>query len=93
MTAQITDTFELDGTSYSLVGQRGGPLFEPAAHGIPTRMMHTACTSRTTSSSRAACSSAVVSSASSTEGRSALRALARSAAFDVTKSRRCPMAR
>jgi hypothetical protein len=43
MTAQITDSFLLDGKRYALVGQRGGKLFEPADHGIPTRMMHTAC--------------------------------------------------
>lgn len=43
MTAQITDTFLLDGKRYALVGRRGGTLFEPAAHGIRTFMMHTAC--------------------------------------------------
>lgn len=43
MTAQITDTFLLDGKRYALVGQRGSPLFAPAEHGIPTVAMHTAC--------------------------------------------------
>jgi hypothetical protein len=43
MTAQIPDTFLLDGKKYALVGRRGSGLFEPAEHGIPTFMMHTGC--------------------------------------------------
>lgn len=43
MTAQVPDTFLLDGKRYALIGKRGSGLFEPAAHGIPTRMMHTGC--------------------------------------------------
>jgi hypothetical protein len=43
MTAQIPDTFVLDGKVYALVGQRGSTLFEPGEHGVDVRPMHTAC--------------------------------------------------
>lgn len=34
MTAQVNDTFELDGISYAISALRGGPLFEPQDHGL-----------------------------------------------------------
>jgi len=43
MTAQMTDTFLLEGKRYSLIGKRGNGLFEPSEHGIATTMMNTAC--------------------------------------------------
>ena len=43
MTAQIPDTFLLDGKEYALVGQRGDKLFEPGEHGVAVMPMHTAC--------------------------------------------------
>lgn len=34
MTAQVNDTFELDGISYAIASIHGGPLFEPQDHGL-----------------------------------------------------------
>jgi hypothetical protein len=43
MTAQVPDTVTWQGRSYDLVGIDGGPLFEPAEHGIEPQMASTAC--------------------------------------------------
>lgn len=34
MTAQVNDTFELDGLSYAITAAHGGPLFEPRDYGL-----------------------------------------------------------
>jgi hypothetical protein len=39
MTAQASDTMQWSGARWSLVG--GGPLFDPAAHGLEPFMLHT----------------------------------------------------
>ena len=43
VTAQISDFVELDGTTYSIAGVDGGPLFDPAAHDIQPTAISTAC--------------------------------------------------
>lgn len=43
MTAQIPDTIAIDGTEHDLVAIDGGPLFDPADHGIEPAPLHTAC--------------------------------------------------
>jgi hypothetical protein len=43
VTAQIHDTVILDGKDHDLVAVDGGPLFDPAGHGIELAMISTAC--------------------------------------------------
>jgi hypothetical protein len=43
MTAQISDTFILDGNEYSLIGTRGWGLASPEQFGMKPEMLHTAC--------------------------------------------------
>ncbi|MFI7701082.1 hypothetical protein [Nonomuraea sp. NPDC049480] len=43
MTAQIPDTVAIDGTEHAIVAIDGGPLFDPARHGIKVAMLHTGC--------------------------------------------------
>lgn len=43
MTAQIPDNVDWQGDEYSLAGIDGGPLFDPAEHGLEVRMISTAC--------------------------------------------------
>jgi hypothetical protein len=43
MTAQMPDLFVWRGHEYALVGIDGGPLFDPADHGLEVRMISTAC--------------------------------------------------
>lgn len=43
MTAQIPDEVVWQGEEYALAGIDGGPLFDPAEHGLELRMISTAC--------------------------------------------------
>jgi hypothetical protein len=43
MTAQLSDTFVWRGREYALAEAEGGPLFDPADHGLEVRMISTAC--------------------------------------------------
>jgi hypothetical protein len=43
MTAQIPDEVVWQGEEYALTGIDGGPLFDPAEHGLELRMISTAC--------------------------------------------------
>ncbi len=43
VTAQVADSVELEGKMYAIAGVRGGPLFDPAAHGRQPGLISTAC--------------------------------------------------
>ncbi|MGK5550038.1 hypothetical protein ACSNOI_00345 [Actinomadura kijaniata] len=43
MTGQINDRVVYEGETYSLVGENGEGLFDPAAHGLEVRPLSTAC--------------------------------------------------
>ncbi|WP_188193173.1 hypothetical protein [Nonomuraea sp. SYSU D8015] len=43
MSAQIPDTVAVDGTEHDVVAIDGGPLFDPAGHGIRPAPLHTGC--------------------------------------------------
>lgn len=43
MTAQITDTFMIDGEEFELIGFDGDELLDPTEYGLEPVMIHTAC--------------------------------------------------